>query len=157
MRTTEKKLSEEKLVDNNASSKSAIHSLPHRAQRRRRVTWITPCKRSATRGYAVIRHTGNSVGVQLLTELRWGVAHSSPSPVLRCAYTGLSIYKSFGLMRTPSLRSGTKQSRVIENWELRIENWECPKWSNRSNLVEMRARNDAPRSTPQACNVNNPV
>ena len=63
------------------------------ALRRRRLTWITPCKRSAARGKRYTLPT-NSVGVELL---RSSCSGGRPHPELRFACTGLSMYKSYGL------------------------------------------------------------
>ena len=62
--------------------------------RRRRITWITPCKRSAARGQVTVHYPSNSVGVQPTTGL-YGGEHCVPRAlhgvihvkVLRTSYT----------------------------------------------------------------------
>ena len=49
----------------------------HIPLRRRRLTWITPCKRSAARGYEYTV-PNNSVGVQPTTGLLLGRVHFVP-------------------------------------------------------------------------------
>jgi hypothetical protein len=61
----------------------------------RRKIWITPCKRSAARGkdthlLSELRRSSTRYGVE------WGEILRSPA--WRFAYTGLSAFKTFGLI-----------------------------------------------------------
>ena len=63
----------------------------------RRITWITPCKRSAARGKKITPCHSTPKWVELLTEFS-GAGDGIPNPELRFACTGLPICKTYGLL-----------------------------------------------------------
>ena len=63
----------------------------------RRIMWITPCKRSAARGKGHLLLPSTPQWVELLSEFRerWVI---SSYLELRFAYTGLSTFKTYGII-----------------------------------------------------------